>query len=189
MTDPLLTIIIVTWNSGTKLPNCLTSIYAGRLPPAQIVVIDNASSDGTMPRLQTMFPNVEAHLNQANLGHTKAVNQGFALARGEYILVLDEDTELEPDCVEKLLGFLQAHPEVAMVAPRTFNTDGTVQESARNFPRVMSGLFGPAILADEAVAGKSGRAQISRAGLSAGDRAVSGRANRRGVHVLPPWRT
>jgi len=142
MTDPLLTIIIVTWNGGAKLLNCLTSIYAGRLPPALIVVIDNASSDDSMQRLQTMFPKVEAHQNQTNIGHTKAVNQGFALSRGEYILVLDQDTELQPDCIELMLGFLEARPDVAMVAPRTFNTDGTVQESARNFPEVMSGLFG-----------------------------------------------
>jgi GT2 family glycosyltransferase len=66
----------------------------------------------------------------------------MSLARGEYILVLDDDTELAPDCIDRLLDFMTSRPDVAMVAPRTFNSDGSIQESARNFPGVLSGLFG-----------------------------------------------
>lgn len=139
---PKVSVVIVSWNGWAKLHTCLRSIYGGCLPSAQVIVIDNDSADGTPKRVREFFPRVELHRNRTNLGHTKAINQGFLLARGEYILVLDPDTELAADCIEGLVEFLDARPEVAMVAPRTFNSDGTVQETARNFPGISSGLFG-----------------------------------------------
>jgi N-acetylglucosaminyl-diphospho-decaprenol L-rhamnosyltransferase len=140
--SPLLTIVIVNWNNWAKLQNCLNSIYTGWLPASQVIVIDNNSSDGSQERLAQLFPCVELHCNAINIGHTKAINQGFSLARGRYILVLDNDTELEPYCIERLINFSEANQDVAMAAPRTFNSDGTIQESARRFPGIMSGLFG-----------------------------------------------
>jgi N-acetylglucosaminyl-diphospho-decaprenol L-rhamnosyltransferase len=137
-----LTVLIASWNGWTKLRTCLRSIYAGHRVPTQIIVIDNHSNDGTPERLREQFPQVELHENAANFGHTRAINQGFALARGEYVLVLDDDTELAVDCIELLVGFLEANPGAALAGPRMFNSDGTLQESARNFPSVLSGLFG-----------------------------------------------
>jgi len=139
---PLITVLIINWNNWPKLQNCLRSIYASSQAVEQVIVIDNDSSDGSAERVARLFPKVELHRNATNIGHTKAINDGFLLARGRYIAVLDNDTELEPDCFERLMMFLDANPDVAMVAPRTFNTDGTIQESARRFPGVMSGLFG-----------------------------------------------
>ena len=143
MITPSLTIIIASWNGWSRLRTCLASIYGGRLPAAiGVLVVDNASQDGTQQKISLEFPQVRLHQNAANLGHTAAINQGFALADSDYIFVLDDDTELGPDCLAKLMEFMETHREVGLVGPRTFNTDGSVQESARNFPGILSGLFG-----------------------------------------------
>jgi hypothetical protein len=139
---PTLSVVTVSWNDWSKLRTCLQSIYRAAPPTTQVIVIDNHSTDGTVQRMRDGFPQVESHENATNLGHTRGINQGLDLARGEYILVLDSDTELAADCIALLTEFMEARPDVMMVAPRTFNTDGSVQESARNFPGVMSGLFG-----------------------------------------------
>lgn len=143
MPGPDLSVVIVSWNDWPKLQQCLASIQASRaLPSTELLVIDNASSDGTPEQVRAHFPDVDLHRNTTNIGHTKAVNLGFASAKGEYILLLDSDTELREDCIVRLLEFLRQHPEVDLVAPRTFNTDGTVQETARNFPSALAGIFG-----------------------------------------------
>jgi N-acetylglucosaminyl-diphospho-decaprenol L-rhamnosyltransferase len=139
---PTLSIVIVSWNDWAKLEKCLTSIYRNALPAVEVLVIDNASSDGTPEHLRMRFPSVDLHCNTRNVGHSKAVNYGFAWARGDFILLLDQDTELMADCVNRLLDFLHRHPEADLVAPRTFNTNGTIQQTVRNFPSALSGLFG-----------------------------------------------
>lgn len=140
--QPDLSIVIVSWNEWPKLRLCLSSIYANTSAATEIIVVDNGSSDRTPELVREQFPNVDLHCNTRNLGATKALNFGFARARGDLVLKLDADTELLPGCLDRLLDFLRQHPEVDVVAPRTFNTDGTIQETARNFPGPLSGLFG-----------------------------------------------
>jgi GT2 family glycosyltransferase len=108
----------------------------------EIIVIDNNSTDGTPEVLRDIYPMVRLQRNTSNIGHTKSINLGLSLAQSGYLLVLDSDVELASTCLEVLLTFLETRPDVAMVAPRTFNSDGTIQESARNFPQPLSGLFG-----------------------------------------------
>ena len=139
---PEISVLIISWNDWPKLQACLASLMRSAMASHEIIVVDNASSNGTPDRVQAMYPAVRLIRNAQNVGHTRAVNQAFGLATGNYILLLDSDTELEPDCVSILHGHLVRHPDVDLVAPRTFNTDGTVQETARNFPTPLSGLFG-----------------------------------------------
>jgi N-acetylglucosaminyl-diphospho-decaprenol L-rhamnosyltransferase len=139
---PTLSIVIVSWNAWAKLEKCLASIYRSALPTMEVVIIDNASSDGTPAKLRAQFGSVELHCNASNVGHSKAINYGLGCARGEFILLLDQDTELMDDCVNRMLDFLRHHPEADLAAPRIFNTDGTIQESARGFPSALNGLFG-----------------------------------------------
>jgi GT2 family glycosyltransferase len=141
-TAPTLSIVIVSWNAWAKLEKCLTSIYRNALPTVEVLVIDNASSDDTPARLRAQFEGVDLHCNTRNVGHSKAINYGFGCARGEFILLLDQYTELIDDCINRMLDFLRHHPEADLAAPRIFNTDGTIQESARAFPSALSGLFG-----------------------------------------------
>jgi N-acetylglucosaminyl-diphospho-decaprenol L-rhamnosyltransferase len=140
--SPLLSIVIVSWNEWPKLQECLKSIYRNSLPPTEVLVIDNGSGDGTPDLIRGHFPDVRLYCNSQNRGATKALNFGFARARGEFVVKADADTEWMPECINRLLDFIQNHPDADVVAPRSFNTDGTVQETARNFPGALSGLFG-----------------------------------------------
>jgi N-acetylglucosaminyl-diphospho-decaprenol L-rhamnosyltransferase len=108
----------------------------------EIIVVDNASVDGTPEKLWENHPHVILHENSENLGHPRAVNIGLNIACGETIMVVDADTEFRESTVCKMMVFLDDHPDVSMAAPRIFNLDGTIQESARNFPTVISGIFG-----------------------------------------------
>jgi GT2 family glycosyltransferase len=139
---PQLSIVIVNWNGWPDLQRSLASIEASHAADFEVVVIDNGSTDGSVANLRRDFPTVRVHENATNVGIARAVNQGFQLSRGEYILRLDADTELCPESVARLLRFMAEQPDVAVVAPRTYNTDGTIQETARNFPTVWNGLFG-----------------------------------------------
>ncbi len=139
---PRLSVLLVNWNSGPDLERCLATLGAVSASDCEILIIDNGSTDGSVASLARRFPGVRIHCNATNLGHTRALNQGFALARGERILILDPDTEIDPASIQLLERFLDERPDVSLVAPRTYNTDGSVQESARNFPSWHSGLFG-----------------------------------------------
>jgi N-acetylglucosaminyl-diphospho-decaprenol L-rhamnosyltransferase len=141
--DPTLSIVIVSWNDWPKLLQCLHSIYASRaMPSLEVLVIDNGSWDGTPERVGEAFPAVDLHRNASNLGHTRAVNLGFTRSRGDYVLLLDSDTVLDADCIARLHDFLRRNPAIDLVAPRTFNSDGSIQETARDLPGALAGLFG-----------------------------------------------
>ena len=137
-------ILIAAWNCWSDLERCLDSILRDPEvhPSFETIVVDNGSEDGTPAKLARSFPTVRLVRNEENLGHTRAVNQGIELARGEFLLVLDADTVVKPGAFVRLLTFLKERPEVAVVAPRMFNGDGSIQETARSFPRPINGLLG-----------------------------------------------
>jgi GT2 family glycosyltransferase len=139
---PPLSLLIVNWNGWSDLERCLTALGASGETDLDVLVIDNGSTDGSVAKLARCFPCVRVECNETNVGHTRAVNQGFSLVQGERILLLDPDTEIDRASIRLLERFLDERPDVSVVAPRTYNTDGSVQESARNFPSWLSGLFG-----------------------------------------------
>lgn len=141
--DLKLSILIVTWNSWTDLKRCLESIQRMEFSGVEILVIDNGSVDDTPSKLKLQFgDDVKLQVNPINLGLPAAVNLGLKLVCGEYVMLLDVDTEVEPDTAERLLAFLETHPDVALIAPRIRTSDGHDERTARNLPSVMSGLFG-----------------------------------------------
>ncbi len=138
-----ISIIIVSFNSWNLLKKCLDSICLSDSIKKEIIIVDNASSDETRDMLKKNYKkNYKFILNDQNIGHPKAVNQGFKAAIGEYILLLDSDTELKKDTIQILIGYLDKNPDVSMISPLTLNSDGTIQMTARNFPSVINGLFG-----------------------------------------------
>lgn len=137
-------VVIAAWNSWHDLEPCLRSIFddVGGSSRYEVIVVDNQSQDGTPEKLARAFPQVRQIRNARNEGHTRAVNQGIAHANGETILLLDADTVVRPGVVDRLERFLNDHPDTFIVAPRMFNGDGSLQETARDFPRPINGLFG-----------------------------------------------
>lgn len=137
-----LTVLIITWNGWAETRRCLASVHASATHDVDVVVFDNASADGTPDEIAREFPGVRVIRNKENIGHTLGFNRSIPQIRSDYVLVLDSDTELASDTIAQITDFLASRPDVGLVAPRTLNSDGSVQQSARNFPRPLNGLFG-----------------------------------------------
>jgi GT2 family glycosyltransferase len=129
-----LSIIIVSYNTREFISACLNSIkkYLDGLP-YEIIVVDNHSVDGTSRLIHEDFPDVSLIENGKNLGFGRAVNEGYKKAGGKYLLILNPDVEILPGSVEKMIHFLEGHPEVGLLLPKLVNPDGSLQFSCRTF--------------------------------------------------------
>jgi GT2 family glycosyltransferase len=130
-----LSIIIVSWNVMDILSDCLDSII--RRPVAfsyEIIVVDNASTDGTADHIKKKFQTVRVVENSENQGFAQANNQGASRAGGEYLFFLNPDTILLDEAIRNLVDFMDRNPDIAMSGPRILNEDKTLQASVRNFP-------------------------------------------------------
>ena len=138
-----LSVIISTYNARDVLADCLNSIYQN--PPAaqyEIIVVDDASEDGTSEMVRRSFPEVRLLRNAINQHYTKSNNLALGQARGKYIHLLNNDTIVLPGAFDQMLAFLRAHPEAGAVGSRLLNEDGTIQWSVRALPDLGSALFG-----------------------------------------------
>lgn len=134
-----LSVVIVNWNVRDLLRRCLTSVV-GSAPgtSADIIVVDNASTDGSVEMLRAEFPQATLILNDHNRGFPAAINQGLAAAQGRYVLLLNPDTEVLDDALAVLIRYLDAHPDVGIVSPQLLYPDGGVQSSRRRFPTLLT---------------------------------------------------
>jgi len=147
-----LSIVIVSWNVRELLRRCLQSIVTRARPgPAEgvveidgwqveILVIDNASSDGSPEMVRDEFPQAHLIANDENRGFTAANNQGLARSQGRYLLLLNPDTEIVSDALATMVGYTQANPQAGALGPRLLNTDGSPQSSRRRFPTFTTAL-------------------------------------------------
>lgn len=137
-----LAILIVSWNTRELLRQCLTSLQAELATiSAEVILVDNASADGSAEMAGAEFPWVRLIANETNRGFAAANNQALALSSAEYILLLNPDTEVKPGAIRSLLDFLKAHPKAGIAAPQLLNSDGTIQRSCRQFPTFAGMLF------------------------------------------------
>jgi len=141
-------IVILSWNVRDLLRQCLESMASGRPlsanhPPltTEIIVVDNASSDGSVEMVRAEFPEVRLIANQTNRGYTGGNNDGIAAATGRYVMILNPDTRVLNDALAAMVAYADAHPDVGIVGPQLLNSDGSVQSSRRHFPTLMTGLF------------------------------------------------
>jgi GT2 family glycosyltransferase len=115
----VISILIVSFNTAHELVACLESIErCAAAIPHEIIVVDNGSTDGSVEAVRTRFPAVQLVLNQENLGFSKANNQALPLTRGEYVLFLNPDSEMQPGTLERMLAELAGFPGRAAVGPR-----------------------------------------------------------------------
>ncbi len=115
---PTASVIIVNMNGREHLERCLPAIVRQDYDNCEIILIDNASTDGSCEYVAHAFPEVRLVRNDANLGYAGANNLGFQLARGEYIAVLNPDTEVRADWLRELVLALDAHPEAGLATPK-----------------------------------------------------------------------
>ena len=105
MTDqnsPLISVVVLNWNGYQVLDNCLRSLYDQTYRPLEIIVVDNASTDGSVDFVRQKFQDVNLIVNEKNLGFGGGNNIGIQASRGQYIMILNNDTRLDPKCVEEL---------------------------------------------------------------------------------------
>jgi N-acetylglucosaminyl-diphospho-decaprenol L-rhamnosyltransferase len=139
----VLSIIIATYNARGLLVDCLNSIYQN--PPRdsyEIIVVDDASKDGTSEAVRAQFPQVRLLRNETNTHYATANNRAFRLARGRYLFLLNNDTIVLPEALDRMIEFLDAHPDAGAVGSRLLNEDGTIQWSVKSLPCAGSALFG-----------------------------------------------
>jgi GT2 family glycosyltransferase len=130
--EPDLGAVVVNFNTHDVLGPCLASLVRAR--PAQIVVVDNASTDGSAAMVRRDFPSVDLIANDVNRGYGAAANQGFAACSSAAVLVLNSDVRVAEDTIRELARYLAANPQAAVVGPRLANADGSLQRSAYPFP-------------------------------------------------------
>ena len=132
-----LSIIIVNWNTRELLAGCLGSVLRcqtsptadGRPLAAEVIVVDNASTDGSAALARQRFPQVRLIENARNVGFAAANNQALRLGRGRYVVLLNSDTEVHLGALEVLVGFMETHPRAGGCGPRLLNADGSLQAS------------------------------------------------------------
>jgi len=130
-----ISIIILNTNDLKYLEECLDSLRGcGKSRQVEIIVSDNASTDGSIEMVETKFPQVRLIKNQENLGFTKGNNVGIKASTGQYVFLLNSDIKVLGDCIGQMADFLDAHPDVGLAGPKILNADMTHQSTCRKNP-------------------------------------------------------
>ncbi len=128
-------IIIVSTNERDLVERCLASIAASRTRHTiETIVVDNASDDGTAAMVRDKFPTTIVESTDRRWGYIRNNNRAMELASERYLLVLNADIEVEPDTLEVMVDFMDAHPDAGVGGCRLISPDGTLQLSCRRFP-------------------------------------------------------
>src|SRR5260221_2061107 len=140
-------VCIANWNCCALLRRCLESLFHHDQGVSfEIVIVDNASTDGAADMIEAEFPQVTLVRNDENRGFSVANNQAAALARGRYLFFLNNDTIVPPNTLRQFFEFAEANPSVGMVGPRLRGGDGVSQSSYRRKPTLRALLHRVSLL-------------------------------------------
>ncbi|HQU74926.1 MAG TPA: glycosyltransferase family 2 protein, partial [Calditrichia bacterium] len=136
----LLSIIIINWNSRAYLAACLKTVFEDRVDfPMEVLVIDNASYDGSEAMVAEAFPAVRFIQSEENLGFARANNRAAEQARGEFLFFLNPDTEVYPGALQRLCDTLGALPGAGILGGKLRNSDGSIQTTSTHaFPTLLN---------------------------------------------------
>jgi N-acetylglucosaminyl-diphospho-decaprenol L-rhamnosyltransferase len=132
---PDVSVIVVNWNTRALLAQCLRSIYdtvSGL--SLEVIVVDNASKDGSVEMVSREFPRVRLIQNVENVGFARANNQAMAASRGYYVLLFNSDAIATPNAIRSSVCLANAEPRAGIVGARLLNIDGSFQASYTSFP-------------------------------------------------------
>ena len=137
-----LSIVIICWNDLKVIVDCLKSVFKETTTIAfEVIISDNGSSDGSLDYIREHFPDVRIVENRENLGFARGNNSGINVADGEYVLILNPDTIIHDQALEKLVAFADRHPEAGAFGCRVLNPDGSYQNPARPIPNLSGYLI------------------------------------------------
>jgi len=144
-----LDIVIVNYNSGPHLLNCLRSLSVnnGAVNGCMVTVYDNGSSDGSLRRARDSFPELRYIGNHENLGFAAAVNRAAQTLKNEYILLLNPDVVVFPNAVNSMFEFMEQHPRCGILGGEILSPSGFRQHTCRRFPHYLNVPFGRRSLA------------------------------------------
>jgi len=135
-------IIIVNWNTKDLLRDCLKSVYQCTSDvDYEIIVVDNASTDGSVEMIRNNFPQAILIENSENRGFAAANNQGMSVAKGRYVLLLNSDTVVLDNAIANTVRFADENTQTAVVGCRVLNPDLTLQQTCFMFPSVLNMLL------------------------------------------------
>ena len=131
----VVSVVIVSWNTKQLLLGCIESLlrHAGEFG-LELIVVDNASSDGSADAIETLYPEIKLIRSRENLGFARGNNLGIVASRGDYVCLVNSDIEVHDDALQKMIAFLERHPEIGVLGARLRNADGSIQQSCWNFP-------------------------------------------------------
>lgn len=134
-----LSVVIVNWKVKDLLRKCLESVYRETKDIGfEVFVVDNDSRDGSVEMVAKEFPQATLIASNRNLGFAKANNEAIRRAQGEFVLLLNPDTEIIDNALAKLVEYMRQNPQAAICGPRLLNPDRTLQKSVRRFPDIWS---------------------------------------------------
>lgn len=130
-----LSIAVVNWNTTSLLTALLKSIEK-HAPSCEyeVIVVDNASDDFSITTFASEFPNAHLIVNSTNNGYARGNNQAFVQAKGDYVLLLNPDTEVTQGAIDSLIDFMDNHPDAAAAGAKLVRPDGSIDRSVRSFP-------------------------------------------------------
>ena len=134
-----LSIVIINWNTRNMLRDCLYSVY-DNAPKSrfEVLVVDNASEDGSQEMVSREFPGVRLLCNSQNLGFAAANNRAMKVAGGSYMLLLNSDTLVHDDVLEQSLNYMRHNCQVGAMGCRVLNANGSLQHSTSQFPTFLN---------------------------------------------------
>lgn len=142
MPDFDLSVTICSWNTRQDLFDCLQSLRACRDEANfEVVVVDNASQDGSPDMVAESFPEFRLLRQTTNIGFTGGHNLATRERRGRHVVLLNSDTVVHPGAIRQLMQFWDDHPEAGIIGPKLLNPDGSLQFSCRRFPNPVAALF------------------------------------------------
>lgn len=136
-----LSIIIPSYNTRELLKDCLSSIYQGTKVSFEIIIVDNGSKDESPAMVRENFPKVKLIENKINFGFARAVNQGLEKAMGGYLLLLNSDTVIGEEVIDKMVSFLKDNVSVGVVGCQLKSPDGEIQPSGGYLPDLARVFF------------------------------------------------
>jgi GT2 family glycosyltransferase len=137
-------IIIVNYNTREVLLSCLASIYATKSSDLtiEVIVVDNASQDGSVDAVRLQYPGVMLLPQVSNLGYSKANNLGIRSAKGRYVLLLNSDTVMQEGCLNTMLSFMDKNMEVGAAGCKVVLSDGSLDKACkRSFPTPINAFY------------------------------------------------